>query len=149
MLDSAYYQCNPPDRPAIPPKERTPMELFIRHVIYDLLTRNNIEKVHKLLRKLHWEEPLVRWPSRAWPLTVADTDAQVRRKLYNAFTKVWKIKYSHIQLLALLLFDLNKHHPDFGVQVVDSVLEGIKAGLEVCLGNGVQLHVAAEDRTDE
>jgi regulator of nonsense transcripts 2 len=60
MLDNAYYQCNPPERPAIPPKEYTLMELFIRHVMYDLLNARTCEKVLKLVRKLHWEEPLVR-----------------------------------------------------------------------------------------
>jgi len=53
-------QCDPPDRPAIPPKERTPMQLYLRHLFYNVLNRNSSDKVLKLLRKLHWEDPAVR-----------------------------------------------------------------------------------------
>ena len=94
-------------------KERTPMELYIRHLFYSLLTRNNSDKVLKLTRKLHWDDPLV------W------------RKLKNAFTKVWKIKYSNVHLFAVLLHDLARHHPTFSVEVVDDVLENVRADLEV------------------
>lgn len=59
MLDNAYYQCDPPDRPAIPPKERTPMQLFIRHLFYHMLNRNSSDKVLKLVRKMHWQDPEV------------------------------------------------------------------------------------------
>lgn len=52
-------QCDPPDRSAIMVKERTPMELFIRHIFYDILAKNSVDKVVKLVRKLHWEDPEV------------------------------------------------------------------------------------------
>lgn len=79
MLENAYYQvsirirwshgvladcwaaqCDPPERPAIAPKERSPMQLYIRHLFYNVLTRNSSDKVLKLVRKLHWDDPLVR-----------------------------------------------------------------------------------------
>ncbi|GAA5932084.1 hypothetical protein JCM1841_006860 [Sporobolomyces salmonicolor] len=113
MLENAYYQCDPPDRPAIPPKERTPMQLYIRHLFYNVLTRNSSDKVLKLVRKLHWEDPAI------------------VRKLHNAFVKVWKIKYSNVHLFAVLLYDLGRYHPDFNVSVIDDVLENIRAGMEV------------------
>ncbi|GAA5860718.1 hypothetical protein JCM1840_001941 [Sporobolomyces johnsonii] len=113
MLENAYYQCDPPDRPAIPPKERTPMQLYIRHLFYNVLTRNSSDKVLKLVRKLHWEDPAI------------------VRKLHNAFVKVWKIKYSNVHLFAVLLYDLGRYHPDFSVSVIDDVLENIRAGMEV------------------
>ncbi|GAA6010941.1 hypothetical protein JCM10207_004002 [Rhodosporidiobolus poonsookiae] len=113
MLDNAYYQCDPPDRPAIPPKERTPMQLYIRHLFYNVLNRNSSDKVLKLVRKLHWEDPAI------------------VRKLHNAFTKVWKIKYSNVHLFAVLLYDLGRYHPEFSVAVIDDVLEYIRVGMEV------------------
>lgn len=90
------------------------MQLYIRHLLYDVLAKATLEKVVKALRRLHWEEP------------------EVRRKLYNAFTKVWKIKFSNVYLFAILLHDLARHHSDFCVQVVDGVLENITVGMEVC-----------------
>ncbi|GAA5823590.1 hypothetical protein JCM3770_003517 [Rhodotorula araucariae] len=113
MLDNAYYQCDPPDRPAIPPKQRTPMQLYLRHLFYNVLNRNSSDKVLKLLRKLHWEDPAI------------------VRKLHNAFTKVWKIKYSNVHLFAVLLYDLGRYHPDFSIRVIDDVLENIRTGMEV------------------
>jgi regulator of nonsense transcripts 2 len=67
MLENAYYQCDPPERPAIAPKERSPMQLYIRHLFYNALTRNSSDKVLKLVRKLHWEDPAVsNTSSRSW-----------------------------------------------------------------------------------
>ncbi|KAI5123948.1 hypothetical protein M0805_006362 [Coniferiporia weirii] len=112
MLENAYYQCNPPERAPIKEKERSPMELFIRHLIYDVLAKRTIDKVLKLVRKLQWEDP------------------QVVRTLHNVFTKAWKIKYSNISLLAMLAYDLQRYHPDFSVAIVDQVLEDVRRGLE-------------------
>lgn len=54
-------------------------------------------------------------------------------KLRSAFTKVWKIKYSNVHLFAVLLYDLGKYHPEFNVDVIDQVLENVRAGMEVSL----------------
>ncbi|EPQ29818.1 uncharacterized protein PFL1_02491 [Pseudozyma flocculosa PF-1] len=112
MLDNAYYQCNPPERKAIEQKVRSPMELFVRHLVYDVLTKKTLDKVLKLLRKLHWEDP-----------TTVDT-------LKALFTRVWKMKFSNIHLLAILVYDLQAYHLAFTVDVIDQVLENIRTGLE-------------------
>mgnify|MGYP001563324251 FL=1 len=44
---------------------------------------------------------------------------------------MWKIKYSNVHLFAVLLYDLNRYHPDFAVSVIDEVLENIRIGMEV------------------
>jgi regulator of nonsense transcripts 2 len=93
-------------------KQREPIELFIRHLIYDVLAKKTIDKVLKLVRKLDWEHPMV------------------SRALHKVFTKPWKIKYSNISLLAMLTYDLQRYHPAFTVAVVDQVLEDIRRGLE-------------------
>jgi hypothetical protein len=105
-------QCNPPERAAKQEKERTPMELFIRHLIYDVLTKKTIDKVLKFIRKLDWN------------------DDAVRRTLYKVFTKPWKVKYGNIALLAMLTYDLQRYYPAFAISVVDQVLEDIRRGLE-------------------
>jgi regulator of nonsense transcripts 2 len=88
------------------------MELFIRHIIYDVLSKKTIDKVLKLIRKLDWDSPTI------------------RTLLHKIFTKPWKIKYSNIGFLAMLTYDLMRYHPDFGVAVVDQVLEDVRRGLE-------------------
>ncbi|EIN12047.1 transcription factor [Punctularia strigosozonata HHB-11173 SS5] len=124
MLENAYYQCNPPERAPREMKQRTPMELFIRHLIYDVLAKKTIDKVLKLIRKLDWD------------------DASVARTLHKVFTKPWKIKYSNISLLAMLTYDLQRYHPAFTVAVVDQVLEDIRIGLEHNVYNTNQRRLA-------
>ncbi|KAJ7587199.1 ARM repeat-containing protein [Mycena floridula] len=124
LLENAYYQCNPPDRAPRQEKERPSMELFIRHLIYDVLAKKTIDKVLKLIRKLDWD------------------NADVRRILHKCFTKPWKIKYGNVSLLAMLTYDLQRYHPDFAISVVDQVLEDIRRGLEHNLYSTNQRRVA-------
>ncbi|RPD73709.1 transcription factor [Lentinus tigrinus ALCF2SS1-7] len=124
LLENAYYQCNPPERAARQVKERTPMELFIRHLIYDVLTKKTIDKVLKLLRKLDWTDPVV------------------LHTLHKVFTKPWKLKFGHISLLAMLTYDLQRYHPAFSIGVVDQVLEDIRRGLETNVYSMNQRRVA-------
>ncbi|KAF7984246.1 hypothetical protein HWV62_16072 [Athelia sp. TMB] len=112
LIENAYYQCNPPERAPRQEKERPPLELFIRHLIYDVLAKKTIDKVLKLIRKLNWE------------------DDSVRLMLHKVFTKPWKIKYGNVSLLAMLTYDLQRYHPGFAIAVVDQVLEDVRRGLE-------------------
>ncbi|KAJ7680426.1 ARM repeat-containing protein [Mycena polygramma] len=112
LLENAYYQCNPPERAPRQEKQRPPVELFIRHLIYDVLAKKTIDKVLKLIRKIDWDIE------------------EARRMLHKVFTKPWKIKFSNISLLAMLTYDLQRYHPEFAVAVVDQVLEDVRRGLE-------------------
>ena len=111
-LFTRMLQCNPPERTPRQEKERTPLELFIRHLIYDVLVKKTIDKVLKLIRKLDWDDPIV------------------QRTLHKVFTKPWKVKYSNVSLLAMLTYDLQRYHPAFAISVVDQVLEDVRRGLE-------------------
>ncbi|CAK5281737.1 unnamed protein product [Mycena citricolor] len=124
LLENAYYQCNPPERTPRQEKHRTPMDLFIRHLIYDVLAKKTIDKVLKLIRKLDWD------------------DLEIRRLLHKVFTKPWKIKYSNISLLAMLTYDLQRYHPEFAIAVVDQVLEDVRRGLEHNIYNTNQRRMA-------
>ncbi|KAF9465011.1 transcription factor [Collybia nuda] len=112
LLENAYYQCNPPERAPRQEKHRTPLELFVRHLIYDVLTKKTIDKVLKLVRKLDWD------------------NIDIRKTLHKVFTKPWKITYGNISLLAMLTYDLQRYHPDFAIAVVDQILEDVRRGLE-------------------
>lgn len=88
------------------------MDLFTRHLIYDVLAKKTIDKVLKLIRKLDWDDPAI------W------------RTLHKVFTKPHKLRYSNISLLAMLTYDLQRYHPDFAIAVIDQVLEDVRRGLE-------------------
>lgn len=112
MVENAYYQANPPDKSAIQVKERPPMELYIRKLILEDLCKKSLDKILKQLRKLHWE------------------DETIRALMVKIFHKIWKIKFGNVHLVAILASGLNRYHTDFGVQVIDGVVEEIRIGLE-------------------
>lgn len=106
------FKCNPPERSPPQQKQRSNMELFIRHLIYDVLAKKTIDKVFKLLRKLDWDA------------------SSTRVTLFKIFTKPWKIKFGNISLMAMLTYDLQRYQPAFSVSIVDQVLEDVRRGLE-------------------
>jgi regulator of nonsense transcripts 2 len=60
LIENAMYYVDPPQRSAIQQKDRTPMDLFIRQLIYLDMNKRNYTKILKSIRKLHWEESEVR-----------------------------------------------------------------------------------------
>lgn len=112
LLENALYYVDPPERAAIEQKDRTPTELFIRQLVYSDMTKRNYMKILKTIRKLHWEED------------------EVVTMLEKIFSKPGKVKFSNIHLLAILLQQLSRYHPKFGIMVIDNVLENIVLGLE-------------------
>ena len=127
LIENAFYYVNPPERPAIKKKERSPIEQYVRKLIYMDLTKRNYVKILKQIRKLHWEDPAI--PAM----------------LLKIFSKVWKIRYNNIHLLAILVGALSRYHSDFAVNVVDNVLESIELGLETNSFKDNQRRIAAAD----
>lgn len=60
LIENATYTVDPPQRSAIQQKERTPLDLFVRELVYMDLNKRNVERIIKQIRKLHWEEDEVR-----------------------------------------------------------------------------------------
>ena len=100
------------------------VEQFIRHMLCDVLSRKTVDKVLKLLRKLHWDDP------------------EVYRVLFKMFSRPWKVAYGSVTLLAMLTYDLQRYHPEFAVAVVDQVLENIRRGMELNIYRDNQKRVA-------
>jgi regulator of nonsense transcripts 2 len=113
LIENAVYYVNPPKRAAIEQKERTPVELFLRKLMYSDLSRRTLDKTVKQIRKMHWEEE--------------DTV----KLLHKIFAKPGKIKYSNIHLLAVILGSIHRYHQDFAISVIDDILESIVFGLEL------------------
>ena len=59
LIENAMYYVDPPQRAAIQQKERTPVDLYIRKLVYLDMNKRNYTKVLKSIRKLHWEEQAV------------------------------------------------------------------------------------------
>lgn len=112
LVENAVYYVDPPERPAIQQKERSPMELYIRKLIYQDLNKRNYTKILKTIRRLHWEEQ------------------EVVDVLERVFSRPHKVKYGNIHLLAILMSALYRYHQSFAITVVDNLLESITLGLE-------------------
>ncbi|KAL4916539.1 armadillo-type protein [Aspergillus aurantiobrunneus] len=112
IIENAVYYVDPPQRPAIQQKERTPMESYIRKLIYLDMNKRNYTKILKSIRKLHWEE------------------LEVVNIMERVFSKPAKVKYGNIHLLAILVSALYRYHQGFVIGVVDNILEYITLGLE-------------------
>lgn len=124
LLENAYFQCNPPERPVIEPKVRTPTELFIRYQLHSCLSKKSVDRTIKILRKLDWN------------------DIEIVKLLKNILTKVWKIKFGNIYLFAIIVYDLSRFHGDFSVSIVDQVLENIRHSMELNIFKHNQQRIA-------
>ncbi len=113
LIENAVYYVNPPERAAIEQKERTPIELFLRKIMYQDLTRRTLDKTVKQIRKMHWEEE------------------DIVHLLHKVFSKPGKIKYSNIHLLAVILGTIHRYHQAFSISIIDDLLEAITFGLEL------------------
>ncbi|KAJ5482486.1 Nonsense-mediated mRNA decay factor (Upf2) [Penicillium sp. IBT 31633x] len=112
VIENAIYYVDPPPRPAIQQKDRTPMEQYIRRLIYLDMNKRNYTKILKSIRKLHWEEQ------------------EVVEILERVFSKPVKVKYGSIHLLAILASALYRYHQGFVIGIVDNILEQVTLGLE-------------------
>ncbi|XP_054718821.1 regulator of nonsense transcripts 2-like isoform X2 [Uloborus diversus] len=123
MIENAFYYCNPPEVAPMVKVERPPMHEYIRKLLYQDLTKNNLDKgsdkysssvkVLRQMRKLDWDE--------------SETSAYITKCL----TAVWNVKYYNIRCIANLLAGLVAYQENVGSQVVDGVLEDIRLGMEV------------------
>ncbi|KAI9805049.1 MAG: hypothetical protein M1825_000883 [Sarcosagium campestre] len=112
LIENAIYFVDPPQRAAIQQKERMPVDLFVRKLIYLDLNRRSCTKIVKQIRKLHWEEQ------------------EVVEIMTKVFSKPGKVKHSNISLLAIMLSAIYRYHQDFVICIVDDILERITVGLE-------------------
>ncbi|KAI8324637.1 ARM repeat-containing protein [Martensiomyces pterosporus] len=99
-------------------KYRTPYEQYIRKLVYEDLSRHTAEKVCLKLRKLPWNDGS------------PDDTQRVKRTLVSCFSKIWKVKHSHVYLVTMIANALGRLHPWFRVAVADTVFENIRLGLE-------------------
>eukprot|EP01125_Pyxidicula_operculata_P019478 TRINITY_DN7077_c0_g3_i5.p1 TRINITY_DN7077_c0_g3~~TRINITY_DN7077_c0_g3_i5.p1 ORF type:complete len:1281 (+),score=421.17 TRINITY_DN7077_c0_g3_i5:575-3844(+) len=110
MIENAFFSCQPPERPAMQKRERTPLELFLRKLIFTDLSDKNVKAITIKLRKLKWPEQ--------------------EDEVMNLLLKVHKGRYNTIHNVASIVAGLAAKHEIFGIKFVDALLEEIRVGLE-------------------
>lgn len=112
MIENAYYFTNPPEvtRQLV---EEPPIQLYVRYLLYECLSRSTIDKVLTQLKKLDWH------------------DRQLAKFVINCMIEAYHVKFYNIRYLAALLSSLNKDHQWISIAVVDGVVEDILLMLEI------------------
>ncbi|PLW05521.1 hypothetical protein PCASD_25639 [Puccinia coronata f. sp. avenae] len=118
LLENAYFQCNPPDRPIIEPSIGRRWSFSFGICCTTVFLRSQSTE-------------------RSKPYAI-----QVVRLLKNILTKVWKVKFGNIYLLAIIVYDLSRFHPDFTISIVDQVLENIRYSMEINIFKHNQQRIA-------
>ncbi len=122
-IENAYFHCNPPETLAIHRKERSPVQQYIRWLVFrdmDLKTR---QETFEHLRRLPW------------------SDRAVEEYCVKCFLKLSRGKFGTIPHLASIVAQLAPFHESFCVRVVDGLLEHTRQCLEDRRGSEPQHQV--------
>ncbi|CAN0203100.1 unnamed protein product, partial [Ectocarpus fasciculatus] len=123
VVDNAFYTCCPPEsRQQRAAKVRTPLQLYVRHLMMDKLRDDPdvVDEVIKQLRKLPWQDP----------------EADIESEVLRASLRLCRSRYPCIHLAADVLSGLARHQDRVAVKAVDAVLEAMHRAIELAGGGG-------------
>ncbi len=123
LIDNAYYTCVPPNQTA-KMYQGSPLEEYIRDLVFQQLTRASMKHVAHQLQKMDW----VQHQNVAF--------------LVHTILAVSQGRYSQIPLLAELTVRIGKYQNDFPMLLLDALLEEIRCGLETNSVSMMQTRVA-------
>lgn len=113
MLEDAFYQVKPPEGKRKQKKSKDPLELFVEHLVFERLYKDDDEdQFLRLVRRLPWDGPAVGWLKKC----LLDLNHHAN--------------YEHLSCVASLLSGLAKYRDAFVIDVIDSLLENIQVTLE-------------------
>ncbi len=112
LVENAYFHCNPPETLAIARKERTPVQQFIRFVVFRDMDNKTRFESYEHLRRLPWQ------------------DKAVEDYCVKCFLKLSRGKFGTIPHLANIVASLAPSHEMFCIKLVDGLLEQTRLCLE-------------------
>ncbi|CAF1357416.1 unnamed protein product [Rotaria sordida] len=113
QIENAYYYCNPPETREIEKKIRSPIQEYIRRLLFKDLNKMTVEKILRQIRKFNW------------------FDSEFRSYAIKCLAAPYSVKFNSIQCLASILSGLSHFYDDVAIEVFDNVLDDIRLGLEV------------------
>lgn len=117
LIENAYYVIKTPEGRKVQQKVRTPIQRYIRHLVFEELNKGTVDKVIRAMRTLNWDDPAT--------ATYA----------VKCLVKAHSIRYHLIRCLADLVSGLTSYQDRHMVRVIDAVFEDIRAGLEMHAGS--------------
>lgn len=114
LIENSYYLVKPPEGGTrIKRKVRTPLQEYIRFLIFQELSRSNVEKIVKYLRRLDWN------------------DKPTAEYVVKCLTKAYIFRWHMIRPLADVVSALSSYQEKEMEKVIDHVFEDVRAGLEI------------------
>ncbi|CAF3380022.1 unnamed protein product [Rotaria socialis] len=113
QIENAYYYCNPPEAREIEKKIRSPIQEYLRRLLFKDLNKITIEKILRQIRKFNW------------------ADADFRSYAIKCLAAPYSVKFNSIPCLASILSGLSHFYDDVAIEVLDNVLDDIRLGLEI------------------
>ncbi|XP_017055952.1 regulator of nonsense transcripts 2 [Drosophila ficusphila] len=113
QIESVYYLVKPPESAKREPTIRPPMHEYIRHLIFEELCKQNVERCIKMLRRIDWQDP------------------ETNGYAIKCLSKAYLLRFPLIRCLADLVSGLSSYQPRAVTIVIDNVFEDIRAGLEI------------------
>lgn len=114
LIENSYYLVKPPEGGTkIKKKIRTPMQEYIRFLIFQDLNKGNVEKIVKYLRRLDWN------------------DQAIAEYVIKCLTKAYDFRWHLIRPLADVVSALSSYQEKAMTKVIDTIFEDVRAGLEI------------------
>ncbi|XP_059616183.1 regulator of nonsense transcripts 2 [Phlebotomus argentipes] len=113
QIESVYYLVKPPEGTGITRKQRPPMQMYVRYLVFEALNKSNVDKIIKMMRRLNWD------------------DKEISEYAIRCLSKAYNIRYHLIRCLADLVSGLSSYQDKAMAKVIDCVFEDIRAGLEI------------------
>ncbi|XP_017869521.1 PREDICTED: regulator of nonsense transcripts 2 [Drosophila arizonae] len=113
QIESVYYLVKPPESAKRELAPRPVMHEYIRHLIFEELCKQNVERCIKMLRRINWDDP------------------DVYNYAIKCLSKAYLLRFPLIRCLADLVSGLSSYQPRAVTIVIDNVFEDIRAGLEI------------------
>ncbi|XP_030569622.1 regulator of nonsense transcripts 2 isoform X1 [Drosophila novamexicana] len=113
QIESVYYLVKPPESAKREMTPRPPMHEYIRHLIFEELCKQNVERCIKMLRRINWQDP------------------EISSYAIKCLSKAYLLRFPLIRCLADLVSGLSSYQPRAVTIVIDNVFEDIRAGLEI------------------
>ncbi|XP_053948578.1 regulator of nonsense transcripts 2 [Anastrepha ludens] len=113
QVESVYYLVKPPDTVKQDAVVRPVIQEYIRHLIFEELCKQNVDRSLKIMRRINWDDP------------------EVSSYAIKCMSKAYLLRFPLIRCLADLVSGLSSFQERAVTMVIDNVFEDIRAGLEI------------------
>ncbi|XP_039960408.1 regulator of nonsense transcripts 2 [Bactrocera tryoni] len=113
QVESVYYLVKPPDTVKQDAVVRPVIHEYIRHLIFEELCKQNVDRCIKMMRRINWDDP------------------EVSNYAIKCMSKAYLLRFPLIRCLADLVSGLSSYQERAVTMVIDNVFEDIRAGLEI------------------